>query len=134
MCCHISVMKHTNLQKTPTWSLLLPLLSTFLPYHTHWENNTPTFASTLPTHNLCDTTECVKRLLSNAPLQSSVGETQLSSRNFYYIRCLNLLSFISASGMRSTHLKLWLWTSAMVALQCVSSLLENTRHVYLRVP
>jgi hypothetical protein len=45
---------------TPTWSVLLPLLSTFLPYHTHWENNTPTSASTLPTRHLCDTTECVK--------------------------------------------------------------------------
>lgn len=45
---------------TRTWSLLLPLLSTFLPYHTHWENNTPTSASTLPTCYLCDTIECVK--------------------------------------------------------------------------
>jgi hypothetical protein len=53
-------------------------------------------------------------------------------RNFYYIRCLNLQSFISASGMRSTHLKSWLWTSAVVALQGVATLLENTRCVYLR--
>ena len=40
---------------TPTWSVLLPLLSTFLPYHTHWENNTPNSASTLPTRHLFDT-------------------------------------------------------------------------------
>lgn len=26
--------------------MFLPLLSTFLSYHTHWENNTPTSAST----------------------------------------------------------------------------------------
>jgi hypothetical protein len=45
--------------KTTPWSALLPLLSTFLPYHTHWENNTLTSASTLPTCQLCDTTKCV---------------------------------------------------------------------------
>ena len=60
MCCQISVMKHTSLQKTPTWSVLLPLLSTCLPYHIHWKNNTPTSASTLPNCHLCDTIECVK--------------------------------------------------------------------------
>ena len=58
-----AVMSHfSNIpiyKMTPALSAFLPLLSAFLPYHAHCEDNTPTSASSLPTHHLHVTTACV---------------------------------------------------------------------------